>query len=143
LGYSSVRICIYCGSQTTYTDKRNNAHWYDHDGWYCEKCNNKLFKNPKWHPITRKRKLNFRGKWTYVGKNPRTGRCSKCGKTVGDIYINKFGKEAILKHTHMHHVQYHDDDPLKDTIELCQSCHLRETWRLQRLKVANTSHLQR
>lgn len=31
------------------------------------------------------------------------------------------------KTTHMHHEEYHDDNPLKDAIELCISCHRKET----------------
>jgi hypothetical protein len=25
----------------------------------------------------------------------------------------------------MHHMEYHPEDPLKDTIELCVGCHIR------------------
>ena len=34
----------------------------------------------------------------------------------------------------MHHIKYHDDDPLKDTVELCVSCHNKEGFRLGQLK---------
>lgn len=36
-------------------------------------------------------------------------QCSNCGKRT--------------ERTEMHHMQYHDDDPLRDTIELCVQCH--------------------
>lgn len=47
---------------------------------------------------------------------PRKGICSKCGAVKG----------IDCKITHMHHLEYHPEDPLKDTIELCSSCHKKE-----------------
>jgi len=44
-----------------------------------------------------------------LGLNPRTGVCSECGRTNCK--------------TDIHHIQYHDYDPLRDTIELCVGCH--------------------
>jgi hypothetical protein len=32
---------------------------------------------------------------------------------------------ALCKLTSIAHMSYHDDNPLKDAIELCQSCHMR------------------
>lgn len=43
-----------------------------------------------------------------LDKNPRTGKCSMCGNE---------GR------TEIHHIKYHEDDPLKDTIEVCAKCH--------------------
>lgn len=50
----------------------------------------------------------YKGKPMDAGKPVRTGICSKCGKQG---------------YTQLHHLQYHDDDPLRDTIELCAQCH--------------------
>jgi len=50
----------------------------------------------------------FKGKIIILKERVLTGICSWCG---------------YKGYTHMHHLQYHDDDPLKDTIELCPSCH--------------------
>ena len=61
-----------------------------------------------------KNKLNriwFKNKRINVGFNPRTGICSLCHK------------QGL---TDIHHVQYHELEPLKDTIELCDSCHNRQ-----------------
>jgi len=58
-----------------------------------------------------KKRILFKNKRIYLGFNPRTGICSNCGK------------EGI---TNLHHKQYHEDDPLKDTLELCTSCHLKK-----------------
>lgn len=44
--------------------------------------------------------------------------------------MNSYGKISIIE-TQMHHfAEYHEDDPLKDTIEICQQCHAKESWRL-------------
>ena len=71
-----------------------------------------LINNAKWNPINNPinnpKAIKFKGKRTHVKENPRTGICSKCGYN---------GRTA------MHHLQYHKEDPLKDTIELCLSCH--------------------
>lgn len=121
-------ICFNCGSTTTYIDKKNNEHWNYHDGKkYCEKCNNKLFKNPKWKPITTPLKLYFKTKQVYVKEKPRKGICSWCKRIDGEPFINAHGKPSIIK-TSIHHVEYHQEDVLKDTIELCQSCHMKESW---------------
>jgi len=85
-----------------------------------------LITHPKWNPITspinNPRRLNYKGKQIYLKENPRTGICSSCGKGVGEG----------IKKTSIHHIQYHDDNPLKDTIELCSGCHRKETCRLRR-----------
>jgi len=42
----------------------------------------------------------------------------------------------------MHHIQYHEDDPLKDTVELCGRCHIAESIRLgAKLGGRRTNHL--
>ena len=68
--------------------------------------------NKKWNPINNpiinKNQIRFKDKKIYLGFNPKTGVCSLCR------YQGK---------THMHHIKYHPEDPLKDTIELCISCH--------------------
>jgi hypothetical protein len=95
------RICFNCTFSQTYTNQ-----WYKHDGkYYCKKCNNKLFDNPKWHP----KRICYKLKRVLLKDNPRKGTCYNCGKET--------------KRTEMHHLEYHDDDPLKDTFELCDHCH--------------------
>lgn len=120
-------ICSNCGSTTTYTrhGKRHNEEWHKYKGGYlCHKCYHKIIVNPKWaskwNPITSKinnpRRLTFKTKRVYLNKNPRNGTCSKC--------LRKIGEE--IKQTAMHHINYHYTSPLKDTIELCNSCHRKE-----------------
>ena len=43
-------------------------------------------------------------------------KCRECGAVVG----------IDCKRTGLHHFQYYDNDPLKDTMELCNSCHRKE-----------------
>ena len=133
-----MRICINCGSDKTYINKKTGVlHWYKHnDSWYCQKCNNNLFINPKWHPITSKRthaKWNpiTNAKWNPINnprhllfkdniillkENPRTGVCSICGAVKGIDCVR----------TSIHHIKYDDSDPLKHTVELCNSCHRKQ-----------------
>jgi hypothetical protein len=61
--------------------------------------------------------MKFKDKVIHIEKNPRTGVCSLCGNKVGEG----------IKRTGMHHIEYHDRNPLKDTVELCGSCHIKES----------------
>ena len=115
-----MRVCDNCRSDKTYINKRGGYHWYKHDDkWYCEKCNNKLFKNPKWKPITVPRQMYFKTRQIYLKENPRTGICCLCGAVSG----------IDCGRTSIHHILYHDEDPLRHTIELCNSCHRMTHWR--------------
>jgi len=144
------KICYCCGSSKTYTDNLGYEHWHknhDHENnVLCEKCDKQLdyeynileykrrnsISNKKWNPITNKkshpinnpRRLSFKGKTILLKENPRKGICKKCGK---------------VRLTDIHHEKYHDDDPLKDTQELCKSCHSKRSWELGQntLKIEN------
>lgn len=65
--------------------------------------------------------IMYKGKRITLSFNPRKGICKKCSRKVG--------KE--IKKTARHHKKYHDDAPLKDTIELCVRCHTKEHARLR------------
>lgn len=111
------RKCSKCESYKTYK-------WRKHDGlWYCNKCNSKYFENPIAHPIHGPKRINFRGRRVQLKRCPRTGECQDCHRKVGQQYTNCFGERKILKRTALHHIKYHPEDPLKDTIELCLRCH--------------------
>lgn len=136
-----MRECYSCGSIKTYVRNDNQENWYRNkpfEQWLCERCNNHLIKNPKWHPITHPitnpitskkwnqinstKRLKFHDKQIILDNNPRTGYCSWCTNNIFD---------KSCKHTHIHHKKYHINDPLEDTIELCPSCHRKETIRLK------------
>lgn len=92
----------------------------------------------RWNKISYQKtghnRVRFKLQQINLKHNPRTGQCQLCNKKIGDEYINWYGKVAIVKKIDIHHIEYHDDDPLKDIIELCMSCHSKETWKLKKLK---------
>jgi hypothetical protein len=120
-------ICSACDSTTTY--RRPNTgyqQWRFHNGSrLCRKCYDKYVRDPiynpiknekygpinskKWNPINNPKKIRFMNKRIMLKENPRKGICLECGKT-----------DCI---TDIHHIKYHPEDPLKDTVELCKSCH--------------------
>jgi hypothetical protein len=113
--------------------------WNRYEGKHCcRKCYNRLFTNPKYNPQTRlrwskilgKRQILFKKKSIRLKFNPRTGQCSQCKKKVGDEFVNCYSKVAKMKRTAMHHINYDNDNPLENAIELCASCHAKESWRL-------------
>lgn len=142
------RKCLNCNSTSTSIGKQKSgklyAHWYRHeDGWICKKCRNKLIDNPvnnprwnkisheKWNPIYAPRILDFKGKAIIMKEAVRTGTCFLCKKKIGDEFVNCDGVKDRIKITNIHHIEYHENDPLKDTVELCASCHAKESWRLR------------
>jgi RNase P subunit RPR2 len=56
--------------------------------------------------------ISFKGQ-TIILEDPKRGVCNLCRAVI----------PFDCKKTLMHHESYHDNDPLKDTIELCVSCH--------------------
>lgn len=58
---------------------------------------------------SRKSWVSFKGKTIQLDFEPRKGICSNCGEKD--------------EHTHLHHTNYDEKNPLANTIELCASCH--------------------
>lgn len=121
-----------CYSNTTFESKEGWKAWYRYnDGWICKSCYMKSVNNPKWQKIHSKiyspLRITFKNKRIRLKHNPRTGKCVLCGLKIGDEFINRFGEKSIVKQTHTHHIEYHEDDPLKDTMEVCNSCHSKIT----------------
>ena len=103
--------------------------WYKYkEGFLCSNCHSKLISNKnrnpetvkKWNTINNKkwhpRRLLFKGKSITLKENPRQGICQQCKRVIGNG----------IKRTNIHHIEYHDNNPLKDTIELCPSCHNKQ-----------------
>jgi hypothetical protein len=141
-----MRQCESCDSFTTYIKKDGYAQWHCHDGhWLCHKCFDCYvwhpYRNPidnkKWNTIKNGREMVFKKKRIVLSDRVLKGQCQICGKKRGDSYINCEGKEAKIILTSMHHFEYHDDDPLKDAIEVCNSCHMKESWKLGQVEVRN------
>jgi hypothetical protein len=127
---ATKRVCVICNSDKTYVTKRGQSQWYRHqDSYYCNNCQNKLVSNPKRpdrnYPKDYTRAFTFRGKTRFSKRLVRKGICSQCGIKKGEKYTI-WGKEKTAR-IHLHHIQYHDDDPLKDTVELCGRCHIYTT----------------
>ena len=135
-----MRFCINCNSNTTYKRKSGYSNWYKtENGFLCQKCYHKLIANPKITPEYRKpyndtrnpelikkfngRRMKFKDKIIFLKENPRKGVCGYCGKKIGDEFVNHKGETDIIKKTDIHHEEYHLDNPLKNSIELCVSCH--------------------
>jgi len=120
---SDSRTCLNCGSDKTYLEDGIHPVWFNYNGGFiCKKCRSKLVDNPKTNIKWSPRRLNYKGKSIPLKERVLTGVCSWCHRKVGEG----------IKRTHIHHLQYHDNDVLKDTIELCPSCHYKESWRLRR-----------
>jgi hypothetical protein len=86
-----------------------------HDGLgYCKKHYSKYISNPK-HS---KNRILFKKKSILLKENPRKNICSNCEK---------------IGYTHLHHKKYDNLDPLKYIVELCPSCHTKESWRLNQI----------
>jgi hypothetical protein len=124
------RVCSNCGSHKT-TLRMNGGGYPTYTwskdrkgGFWCSKCYQKITRDPEKVRARNRRQIFFKDRVIYLSKNPRTGVCSLCG--------NKVGKE--IKKTDMHHIEYHDDDPLKDTIELCAACHMKESLRIKNIR---------
>jgi len=117
-----MRRCSNCGSDKTYVSKTGHVQW---TRGLCKKCYNKLIVHPKWNSIHNTIYNPRHLRWTPTGgivllkENPRKGICLSCGRK-GRTSIHHFGK-------------YDEKDPLKDTIELCVSCHNKEGWKLDQL----------
>jgi len=98
--------------------KRTN---YSHDYEYQQKNREKI--NKKQREVYNPQRIKFKGKQIQIGINPRKGICSKCGKKA---------------ETDMHHTKYDRNNVLANTVELCNSCHIKETWRTREWKYAMT-----
>ena len=86
-----------------------------------------------------KQRIAYKRKYIGLGFNPRKGQCSWCGNKKGDEYIDAHGKVMKTQKIDLHHIEYHDDDILATTIEICTSCHSKESARLRKLKKENSS----
>lgn len=94
----------------------------------CNYCYNSLFLREKKNIQRRKHRYNDRrmtvfGNTLFLDRDPRIGVCNWC-RAVTNI---------DCKRTNLHHDMNRYDlrDPLKYTIELCFSCHRKETVRLR------------
>src|SRR5215510_2843204 len=117
------RVCRKCDSNTTYIlrRKRKDGSVSSYPTWIkgmCKNCYNKYDIGPR-RTHTR---YWFKGHDHYSKKLARIGVCNWCRGVVGQINAIT---GLLCKRTSMAHMEYHDDDTLKDTIELCDTCHTK------------------
>jgi len=118
------RSCYSCGSLETYLDDGKSPHWYinrdKEDNSLCRKCFDHLIHGPKIHAC--RVRLVINGIRIQLPFDPRIGVCNWC-RGVRGIDCRK---------TDLHHDNdiYDITNPLWNTIELCSTCHGKETWRL-------------
>lgn len=87
--------------------------WYSNgiiDQWICTNCYGQIFRVR--HRITYKRSR------IDLTVDPRVGVCNLCRAVM----------PFDCKRTDIHHLRYNDEYPLRDTLELCIACHLKEGW---------------
>jgi hypothetical protein len=118
----SLYVCYSCGSDKTNTNSKAVPNWFLNLPTLfvlCYRCYCHLIKEANrpsgYQRHCWERQLKFKGKRLLFGSKLRSGICSECGKTTV---------------TALHHTQYDETNPLAHTIELCRSCHLKESWRL-------------
>jgi hypothetical protein len=147
LEIKNKKFCYGCGSNKTHINKRGNAEWRTNEftGLYlCLSCYSKYIIYPFKRDILKHntKYIRFHDRQIFIRKNPRKGICSWCDRKDGEPYTNRRGKPCHVKTT-MHHIEYHEEDPLKDTIELCRECHQKKDWQLGKYANRPNNHQPR
>lgn len=136
------RVCLINPLHKTYVRKQGYDVWHRYkDGYICNYCYSKLIKYPKITPEYRKKsndkrrykfykeyddkKVRFFNRFVNLGFKLRSGYCSRCTNNIYD---------KSCKRTHIHHWIYYIIFPWFCTEELCVSCHMKESRKLERLK---------
>jgi len=97
------RICQFCNSDKSWYDNKKKVYlWRKINGKYtCHKC-------------YMKRRIIFKDKRLRVFEKELTGICKLCNRSI---------EKGEIKQTQFHHTEYHDNNPLENTIEICVKCH--------------------
>lgn len=107
-------FCVLCFKDKTSLNSHGSPNWYilnkDTSKRICGLCYRKRHHqtHKEYDRNLAKRRLLFKDKRIYLGKNPRSGICKECGK---------------IGRTEMHHKTYDPTNPLANTTELCCPCH--------------------
>jgi len=126
------RKCEGCGSERSFIDKRGIMHWRfirDPQGkptkMLCVNCYSRAVSNKaEWKREYSRCTIRVKKKPVHLPFRPRQGKCERCGKSV---------LKGEIRCTVIHHEEYHDADPLKGTVELCESCHVKRGHELGQL----------
>jgi hypothetical protein len=104
------KYCVHC------------AHWFIQEYQRCPCCSQLLrTKSRQWYK--HKRTLTQGTERILFSKPLRRGKCTDCLRKIGDEFIDVFGNKKIIRQTTLHHTAYDNSNILKNTIELCRSCH--------------------
>lgn len=123
------RKCSIDPTHETALNELGNEHWFRyHNGYICSRCAMKLLYYPK-HKQKDRLRIRFRDKRPRLNQEYKKEKCDWCHKKIGDQYVARNGKIGIIKSLHTHHIKYHDEDPLKDTVQICPQCHAKESAR--------------
>ena len=105
------------------------ARWHNRNGQaLCWRCWKRLIQYQRYdkkydREVRNPKRITFLGKRIRLRERPRTGYCSWCPNNIRD---------GTCKRTSLHHIEYMDGKPLDKTIEICNSCHIKETMRLKK-----------
>lgn len=128
-----IMVCRICQSNKTFLRKRKKANGqiYLKPDWYevnrkdktavCTNCYNTVI-NANYIKRYVRYSIKYKGKILHLDHDPRIDVCNWCRAVVPFDAMN----------TQLHHDErrYDDNNPLRNTIELCNSCHTREKHRL-------------
>lgn len=100
---TTLHLCHSCFNHILHNGRRKNHQKY-------------LDFNKKHNP----RRQWYKDRYVMIDKPPRIGVCNLCRAVRNEINAQVNRK---CKKTHLHHEYYHDENTLKDTIEICEYCH--------------------
>jgi len=125
-----LRKCIDCGLEAHTKFDLENFAKYKKSKYgrmnLCKECSNKrtrvggiYFKHiseykKQRHKEINSRRMKFKDKVIYFPYPIRTNICSQCGKSH---------PKDLTRQTILHHEKYDGANPLKNTLEVCLSCH--------------------
>ena len=100
----------------TELDRQRDKEYYVKNRDKKREYHREYYKNnkDKWREPNRA-KMWYKDKMISLKENPRKGICEHCGKTELE-----HGRQLDL-----HHIEYDDNNPTANIIELCHECHMK------------------
>ncbi len=114
------RFCMIDPTHKPYIKKHGWEDWRKYkDGYICKRCHDRLINGP----IYDSRRLWFKDKRVKLKYTPKTGYCSLCSNNIFD---------KSCRRTSMHHLFYITIMPWFGTVEVCNSCHRKEHYKIKK-----------
>lgn len=147
-----TRTCLYfnlCKKTETYNGRKWQLIWNHYkDGFLCRNHYSKIVSNPKqtkeykkkynskygyeyrnkYDKIRNTKLVGYKGRQIVLSFNPRKGFCNWCPNNIFN---------GSCKRTHKHHIEYYPIFVWFGTVEICNSCHAKETNVPRDLKTGN------